>query len=56
MKSARHNRLLTEAKSPNATMTVDQINTARSFGAKAFRKKKAARKVASASRKANHSK
>ena len=53
MKSARHNRLLENAASLNPLLTVDQINTARSFGAKAFDKKKTKRKMANESRKIN---
>ena len=46
MKSARHNRLLRNAEMPYTLMTVDQINEARSFGAKTFAKKKTRRKMA----------
>jgi len=52
-KSARHKRLLIEAASPNARITVKEINQDRSFGAKAFKHKKTKRKMARESRKIN---
>lgn len=53
MKSLRHKRLLIEAASPNATITVEEINQDRSFGAKAFKHKKVKNKMARESRKIN---
>ena len=53
MKSLRHQRLLINAKKPDTLMTVEQINEARSFGSKAFNKKKTKRKMARDSRRIN---
>ena len=53
MKSLRHKRLLIEAERVDATITVDEINQDRSFGAKAFNQKKTKRKMARESRKIN---
>ena len=51
MKSLRHKRLLIEAERVDATITVDEINQDRSFGAKAFNQKKTKRKMTRESRK-----
>ena len=53
MKSLRHQRLLIEAKRPDARITVKEINQDRSFGAKEFNRKKTRRKMARDSRRIN---